>query len=108
MLMILTYIFYYIISIATALLCFYFRRFTLADYKNNNSLQKKRRFTIIWAYLVIFSLHADVIGLRKIIIYPVTEPLVVASAYLFAISYIILLGRLEIPKQTHKKKKGFK
>jgi len=108
MLMIFTYIFYYILSIFTVLLCVYFRRFTLSDYQYNPSLRKKRRYAIIWTYAVMCLLQAPIIGTRMMFIYPIDNSVIVLVALFFGILYIILLGRLEIPKQTHKKKKKFK
>jgi len=106
MLMIFTYIFYYILSIFTVLLCVYFRRFTLSDYQYNPSLRKKRRYAIIWTYAVMCLLQAPIIGTRMMFIYPIDNSVIVLVALFFGILYIILLGRLEIPKQTHKKKKS--
>ncbi|MDF7669730.1 hypothetical protein PT276_00685 [Orbaceae bacterium ESL0721] len=106
--MLLTYIFYYIISIFTVILDIYFCRFTEEDYEYNPSLRRKCRYVIILTYVVMLLLQAMIIGARTLFIYPVENSTIALIAYGFAISYIIFLGILENPRPKRKKRKKLK
>lgn len=101
--MIFIYIPYFVISIFVLWLCYYFRRFTLVDYKYNKQLNRKRRFAIIFTYVMMF-LQGQIVGARRLIIYPIDNLWIVSAALAFIIAYIFLLGRVEIPKYPFKKK----
>ncbi|MDF7669734.1 hypothetical protein PT276_00705 [Orbaceae bacterium ESL0721] len=102
--MLLTYIFYYIISIFTLIIGIYFCRFTEEDYANSPSLKRKKRYVVIWIFVMMLFLQGYVTDTKTLFIYPVTHPAVRFFAILFAISYAILLGKITTPKPTRKKK----
>jgi len=101
------YIFYYIISIITLCVCYYFCRFTENDYKYNNRLKWIRRLTIIWTYLIA-AFQISVFSDRKIIYHQTNNYFVLYSAVFFLIAYIFALGWVEIIKKHPNNKKKFK
>ncbi|MDF7669736.1 hypothetical protein PT276_00715 [Orbaceae bacterium ESL0721] len=95
--MLLTYIFYYILSTLTTLIGIYFCRFSRDDYQYNPSLRKKYRYIIIWTYFIMFPMQANVAGAKEMFIYSVNNPVIPFIALLFLISYIIFLGLMKSP-----------
>ncbi|WP_392562218.1 hypothetical protein RHO12_01660 [Orbus sturtevantii] len=84
MLDILVYSTYYIITIVTLWMCYYFRSFNSVDYKYNRSLRLKRRLTLIFAYL-IGGIQAHICSSRKIIFYNIDNDFILASAIFFSL-----------------------
>ncbi|PXV93962.1 hypothetical protein C7392_1063 [Gilliamella apicola] len=97
---------YYFLSIATLCACYYFRRsrFTEIDYKYNKSLRWKRRFLIIWSYL-LGTIHGC-ICFRESIFSDVDNNFIRASGAFFMIAYIVAVCWVEdITHPFDKKKK---
>ena len=99
-------IFYYFLSIATLLACYYFRRarFTEQDYKYNKPLRWKRRILIIWTYLFA-AIHGS-ICFRENLFTNIDNDYIRASAGFFMVAYIFaVLWAEEITHPFDKKKK---
>jgi len=109
MIVILIYIIYYCFSISPIIISHKFRRYRIANYNNNKILNKKRYYAL--AFNIFCLIIQAVIASFKEEIIAIDESFktLLLSSLIFIFLYIFFsLGRLEIPKQTHKKKKKFK